>query len=341
MKFSVVIAVYNCEKYLSQCLESILSQEFADYEVVLVDDGSNDNSPQICDDYAKRYSQIKVVHTENKGPLSARKTGIENASGEYIITVDSDDCVSNDFFEYLYNQIIKHNNPDGVFFGCTYVDDSLQKIIKVQKNNFTPKLYFGDEIKEIEKALLHDENEKGINFGALLFSLCTKVVKRDILYKAMCNCEPSIRYGEDLIVSKFIFRYLESNKILISDYCGYLYRQNSTSLINSACVSKIKEYAKTVDCLESCFDKEKNKISVFSFRVLTGVFYTIAKLSNSFFEYKREIKKTKTHKKIYRYASSIKISKKSMKDYFKILVVNKNILILSYIYFKYFLRGND
>ena len=91
MKFSIVIPVYKVEKYLRECVDSILSQSFKDYEVILVDDGSPDNCPKICDEYANSDTRVKVIHQENVGQASARNAAISVATGEYILCLASDD----------------------------------------------------------------------------------------------------------------------------------------------------------------------------------------------------------------------------------------------------------
>ena len=91
MRFSVIVPVYNVEHYLRRCLDSIVNQTFDDYEVVLVDDGSTDASGSICDEYRKKYNSIKVIHQENKGLSGARNTGLDKASGDWIVFVDSND----------------------------------------------------------------------------------------------------------------------------------------------------------------------------------------------------------------------------------------------------------
>ena len=95
---TVVIPVYNVEKYLKRCIESILIQEWKNYDILLVDDGSTDNSPQICDDYAKAYEFISVIHKKNGGLSAARNTGISHAEGEYVYFPDSDDWIEPDTF---------------------------------------------------------------------------------------------------------------------------------------------------------------------------------------------------------------------------------------------------
>ena len=100
-KVSVVVPVYNAEKYIDRCIDSILSQTFEDFELILVDDGSPDKSGKICDNYAAKDNRVKVIHKQNGGVSTARNVGIENSTGEYIMFVDSDDYIDNQMLEVL------------------------------------------------------------------------------------------------------------------------------------------------------------------------------------------------------------------------------------------------
>lgn len=93
MTFSIIIPVYNVEKYLNECVDSVLNQKNVDYEIILVDDGSTDNSGQICDEYLKKHSNVSVIHKVNGGLSDARNAGLESAEGDYILFVDSDDKI--------------------------------------------------------------------------------------------------------------------------------------------------------------------------------------------------------------------------------------------------------
>lgn len=106
-KVSILVPIYNVEKYLPRCIESVLSQDFMDYELILVDDGSPDQCPQICDEYAKKDSRIKVVHKQNGGLVSARLAGFMEARGEYLMFLDSDDYLYPYAISCLYNKIIE------------------------------------------------------------------------------------------------------------------------------------------------------------------------------------------------------------------------------------------
>ncbi|MBM7710553.1 glycosyltransferase family 2 protein [Enterococcus xiangfangensis] len=106
-EISIIVPVYNVEKYLKKCVDSILAQTFTDFELILVDDGSPDNSGAICDQYAEQDSRVKVIHKENGGLSDARNAGIEVAKGKYLGFIDSDDYIAEDMYELLYNNIIR------------------------------------------------------------------------------------------------------------------------------------------------------------------------------------------------------------------------------------------
>ena len=106
---SIIVPIYNVEKYLKKCIDSIINQTYKNLEIILVDDGSPDNCGKICDEYAKKDNRIKVIHKENGGVSSARNVGVENATGEYIGFVDSDDYIEKDMYEVLINNLKKEN----------------------------------------------------------------------------------------------------------------------------------------------------------------------------------------------------------------------------------------
>ena len=117
---SVVLPIYGVEKYLDRCITSIVNQTYSNLEIILVDDGSRDNCPQMCDDWAEKDSRIKVVHKANAGLGMARNTGIDNATGEYICFFDSDDYVALDTVEKAY-ALAKQESSDLVTFGLSIV----------------------------------------------------------------------------------------------------------------------------------------------------------------------------------------------------------------------------
>ncbi len=125
MFFSLIIPVYNVEKYLGECIDSILRQDFSDYELILVDDGSKDSSGKICDSYSEKYDFIKTIHKKNGGQADARNVGANAASGEYIIYLDSDDYIISDLFlSDIYKHIQQKNSDIVMYKFQKYFDDT-------------------------------------------------------------------------------------------------------------------------------------------------------------------------------------------------------------------------
>lgn len=133
--FSIVLPIYNVESYLEICIESVLGQEFTDYELILVDDGSLDNCPEICDRYASEYDHIRVIHKPNGGLSSARNAGLEIACGEYIWWVDSDDWIVKDALRHLYDA--SADCPDMIKFSYFRAGEQVVEV----SGNTTPGAY--------------------------------------------------------------------------------------------------------------------------------------------------------------------------------------------------------
>ena len=108
-KISIIVPVYNCEKYISNCINSVLEQSFKDFELILVDDGSSDRSFEICESFAKKDSRVRAIHQPNSGVSRARNIGLDEAKGEYIGFVDGDDCVDKEMYERLYKNLADNN----------------------------------------------------------------------------------------------------------------------------------------------------------------------------------------------------------------------------------------
>lgn len=144
MKISAIVPVYNSEKYVEQCIESILSQTYQDWELILVDDGSKDNSLSILQEYANRDTRIHVIHQENKGPGIARNVGVDYATGDYIVFIDSDDRVYKDYFNLLSNK-----KEDVVFIDVNQVDKNgniIKKEYMSSYNNLSKDVFLRQQM---------------------------------------------------------------------------------------------------------------------------------------------------------------------------------------------------
>lgn len=183
MEISIIVPVYNVEKYLDRCIKSILGQTFRDFEVILINDGSTDNSANICDRYSKKDERIKVIHKNNEGVSKARNLGIKLARGNYLVFVDSDDWIENDFLELLYKGI-KQLNTDIVISG--YVYEKNGKII----NNFK---------KSVEKIFSRDEiRYEFFKQDKFLWTIYDKIFKKELFVNK--NFNSNLKIGEDMLL---------------------------------------------------------------------------------------------------------------------------------------------
>ena len=218
-KISIIVPVYNVEKYLKECIESILSQTYKNIEIILIDDGSTDNSGKICDEYLKKDSRVKVIHKENGGLSDARNTGIEIASGKYIGFVDSDDYIAKDMYDFLY-QNIKRENAE--ISGCNRFLVYENKIEIYGKK----ECY---EVMDSQRAI-----EMLCTIGYIGVSAYTKLYEaklfKDIRY-------PKGKINEDMYTTYKLFD--KANRIVYDATPKYYYRQRSGSITNSKNINPI------------------------------------------------------------------------------------------------------
>ncbi len=221
MFFSVIVPVYKVEKYLPDCIESVLNQTFSDFELILVNDGSPDTCPEICESYKEKDSRIKMVHKPNGGLASARRAGIKVAQGDYVFNLDSDDLIESDTLECAY-KIIKETDCEIVSFSYKWVKG--RQTVNITNDGLDEGLYTeGDIEKYIYPKLLMDENMNHISYY-----LSGKAVKRDLLTPHQLGVSEKISLGEDLCC--VIPCYLHTKSVYISKKTAYLYRVREDSL---------------------------------------------------------------------------------------------------------------
>lgn len=173
VKFSIIVPVYNVEKYLDQCVNSVISQNFSNWELILVDDGSIDNSLRICYDFAEKDERIIVVHKKNGGASEARNCGLDRACGEFILFLDSDDFWNNPNALNEIDEQIKLNGSDVVIFGCTDFNMKSKEVV-ISRSNYNMDIIEKGSKKEILHYLL---SEKMIPGGPTIF--CFKRILAD------------------------------------------------------------------------------------------------------------------------------------------------------------------
>ena len=186
---SVIVPVYNTERYLEKCIQSILSQTFGDYEELLINDGSTDGSPQICDDFARSDSRIRVIHQDNMGVMNARKQGLCKAVGEYISFVDSDDWLEFDYLEKLYHAMTNSVSDIAV---CNFTADYPQNRL-IKKNKIEPGVY--DMSFELWQQVF--PNNTPFEFG-LYPVYWNKLFKKKSLYEFVMRVPSNVSMGDDV-----------------------------------------------------------------------------------------------------------------------------------------------
>lgn len=225
---SIVVPVYNVENYLKKCIESIIGQSYKNIEIILVDDGSTDYCPDICDFYSRIDGRVKVIHKKNGGLVSARKAGTISATGDYILNVDGDDWIESDRVEVLVTEGIMSAGPDMVYMSGhkkDFGDDS------IYINSDIPlKTFYGDEIRKQVCPLLFDINE--IFRARVVDSIWAWAIKRDLLQENQKLIDDRIVSGEDIICCWFCLLNAESVVCMKQD--GYHYIQRKSSLSYTA-----------------------------------------------------------------------------------------------------------
>lgn len=245
---SVVLPIYNVEKYLNRCVKSVVNQSYKNLEIILVDDGSPDNCPELCEDWAKKDSRIKVVHKENAGLGYARNTGIENATGEYICFFDSDDYIALDAIEKAYS-CISENKAEMVLFGFCNVDSS-GKTKKCMIPKTKKKLYRQSEVQSYVLPNLIAPDPKTGEKTNLWMSAWACMYSMEAIQREQWKFVSERQYiSEDVYSLLFLYKGLQSVAILPEAL--YFYCENGTSLTH---VYRQDRYDKNKFCYDACLN---------------------------------------------------------------------------------------
>ncbi|WP_350022546.1 glycosyltransferase family 2 protein [Turicibacter sanguinis] len=220
--FSVLVPVYNADKYIEECIESVLSQEYKKFELILVDDGSLDKSYKICRDYSKKDSRVKVYTQKNQGPLIARNTAISKARGEYLLFLDADDYWDKGLLKTVYDTIEECK--------CDMVMYKFQRVCNKQVK--PSKRLFENGI------IIHKEDIYiKLITGTDLNSLAIKAIKKELITPLNEDRFKKIKNGEDLLQSLPIIYH--AKRIAYIDKALYNYRTNTESITHSFDINQI------------------------------------------------------------------------------------------------------
>lgn len=244
MKLSIIIPVYNSKYYLRKCIESVTQQTFADFELLLINDGSTDGSEIICKEFLEKDARIRLINQRNKGASSARNTGLREAKGEYIVFIDSDDFVSKDYLQNFVEHHKSNVNVDLIIHGFSIQDvDRSMKVVQPRSD--------GNVTINSGKVL------KNIPF-LCLSSPVSKFFKTAIIIENNLSFNEDIDIGEDLV---FVMNYLSrTESVYFSAKSDYFYERRSGSLSTS-----LKSVDDELLAEELIYDACVNTLKIFGF----------------------------------------------------------------------------
>lgn len=232
---SVIVPVYKVEKYIARCVDALINQTLQNIEIILVDDGSPDECPVICDNYEKKDTRIRVIHKENEGLGYARNSGISIAKGKYIAFVDSDDYVSKEFLEELY-VLAESNDADACIGGNTSV---MKQGIIQYPHEYAGTVFSKKEI--VEKLLPTMLGYKYDGTGYSGMSVWRGIYRRDVIDKNEIKFPSERQYiSEDVVFDLLLYPKME--KVVISNTVSYFYCYNGASLTKTYNPKRFEKY---------------------------------------------------------------------------------------------------
>ena len=225
-KVSIIVPVYNAEKYLGECVNSILNQTLSDFELILVDDGSTDGSPALCDRFASRDARVKVIHQANAGAAAARNHGIKAAQGEYIAFADSDDRIDADMYERMLDAAAA-NDCDLVICDCLKEYDSGSMLYT---HDLPAGFYNRERMYSVyfPQLLMTDTMEYPVTISNSLL-----LIRHDVITANHITYPEGMRFSEDLLFGSEV-GYFAQSMTYLKGYAPYHYRQNPDSVTHTA-----------------------------------------------------------------------------------------------------------
>lgn len=249
---SIIVPVYKAEPYLRKCIDSILLQTYQDFEIILVDDGSPDNCPQICDDYASSHDNIKVIHKSNGGLTSAWKCGLQKTSAqtEYVAFVDSDDCLDANCLAELA-EAARNTDCDIVVGNIIKFYNEVYSELPNERNG----LYTRDLLEEkIFPSILNDGTFQG---RSIQVSRCAKLLRKNLILDNLCYCCDGTTYAEDMNITIPVFLDAQTVYFLKSGKGKYYYRMNPDSMLHAYDRKMLQSIDHVFPALErACRDKK-------------------------------------------------------------------------------------
>ena len=314
-KVSIIVPIYNAEKYLNICIDSLINQDYKNIEIILIDDGSTDRSANICDEYLKKDNRIKVIHNSNKGVSATRNEGIKVAIGEWITFVDADDWVEKNYISSMYNVV---DDDTDMIIGRT---------ISVIKGKRVYDGYRGEDIEFFENEnkyklfeSIFDDNISNMKYphistcSAKLFRM--KLIKDlDLLYNS------NLKYYEDAIFNMEVI--FNAKKVILINKKIYYYRYNidsATSTYNQSIINNYENVYQEFKSFSEKYNVNFNKYDeIFKIKNLNTILMNYCKTKEKYFSKRKFIKEicnNKTYNKAIKYVKIQKLPKRR-----KVLVI--------------------
>ena len=324
--FSVLIPVFKIEKYIEECVLSITNQSFSDFEIILIDDGSPDSCPEICERLRKNDSRIKVLHKKNEGVAKARRDGAEIAEGEYIICIDGDDWLKKDCLTKI-SEVVQKKNIDIFCFGMLADNGKQTTPLGI---NYREGFYSKQAIeKEIFPLLIQKSDA-----SYFIPSLCGKVIRRQLFLDNVLANE-NVTIGEDgACVIPCVFH---ANSMYISNECFYFYRYNSESATKGKKVFNWDWPKLVANHIENRIDINYDDMQRQLYRKIThDIFSVVVSQFNRKEKYSVIVKDINTHldDKVYKEAIQKCEFEGSIKARIMTIVLKKRIFFPIYMYSK-------
>ncbi len=319
---SVIVPVYNVEKYLNQCVDSLLNQTYKNFEAVLVDDGSPDNCPAICDEYAKKDNRIKVIHKKNGGLSDARNEGIKNASGKYLVFLDSDDYYGDDkFLEKLSRMIIEYNSDVVIFPMICFNANTLEIIGSSYKFDQAPYNECSTKIQALEMMM---KNNKFYCFSACSYAIDRAFVLKNDLFFVKGIVSEDIEWALRLLPLDFKLNVLSAP-------AAYSRRGREGSITATIGQKNIDDLFNTVTKYADTYKKSNSKNEIvllnllaYQYAIICGL---LARIKDRAYV-KKLIQKLKIYKWLLNYDLIPKVRK--VKIAYKVLGISTTLRLLQF-----------
>ncbi len=326
-EISVIIPVYNTEKYLPRCLDSVASQTCTSFEVILIDDGSRDGSGRICDAYCAKDDRFQVHHLKNGGVAQARELGLKFSHGDYIAFIDSDDYVDPRYLEKLLEAIRQSDSDVAV---CQYYIVNKSRLKKERQRPFPGVYARADILKLLQERALYDKEIKAAGISAYFWG---KLYKRKWAAAAL-EAGRELWYEEDLVGN--IYTIFHISGLTVLDGYLYYYVKHEGQVTGTYKSGMLDQYLDILGRLEK-MDQEHYLKDQLSYRVLgevSRILNVCARSGASYHDFRREFENIRTNERIMNYLNQIHLKNLSVKEIRRLKSLQWNLPRVFYTFIK-------